>query len=149
MLTNYSFYDSTSGSNFSNGNQTEDGIFLLYPEFVNIILLVTVFVRCTLESKLSTPSLQLYFAIFVSASYPHFSMLLCFRSSKSWVSVLWWMATMWCASCSTIHPGASCLSCATSMSFTTTGFTKSFQKQKPSEVWQLQQSFWHTVCVQQ
>jgi hypothetical protein len=61
MLTNYSFVDSTSGSNFSNGNQTEDGIFLLYPEFVNIILLVTVICQMYTGIEIEHPIFAIVF----------------------------------------------------------------------------------------
>jgi hypothetical protein len=61
MLTNYSFVDSTSGSNFSNGNQTEDGIFLLNPEFVNIILLVTVICQIYTGIEIEHPIFAIVF----------------------------------------------------------------------------------------
>jgi hypothetical protein len=41
MISNFSLEASLSGSSFSNVNQTEDVIFFLHPEFLNIILLTT------------------------------------------------------------------------------------------------------------
>ena len=42
MISNLTIMDPPNGSNFSNVNQTEEGIFLIYPEFFNMFLLTIV-----------------------------------------------------------------------------------------------------------